>query len=320
MRIASLLPAATESLCCIDAADLLIARSHECDYPPTITHLPVLTKPLITATTPHEIDTQARSAMAGHQPLYTLDEQLLGDLAPDIIVTQDLCHVCSIDLAAVQRIAATLPTKPRVIALNPQTFEAVLDDLLTLGQAIGREPQALATITNLRNRVYSAQEFVNPFAAGESVAMLEWTDPIFIGGHWTPQLIERAGALHPLNPTQPVKGAGAAQGPIGMTQRQAGKSIAIPPEVLVASQPDAILIAPCGRSLAQARNDVLELSKSPWWPTLKAVRTGRVALADGNHFFNRPGPRLVDALEFLVGWLHNRPALIPPGFLWEKWP
>lgn len=320
MRIASLLPAATESLCCIDAADLLIARSHECDYPPAITHLPVLTKPLITATTPHEIDTQARSAMAGHHPLYTLDEQLLCDLAPDIIVTQDLCHVCSIDLAAVQRVAATLPSKPPVIALNPQTFEAVLDDLLTLGQAIGREPQALATITNLRNRVYSAQEFVNPFAAGESVAMLEWTDPIFIGGHWTPQLIERAGAMHPLNPTQPVKGAGAAQGPIGMTQRQAGKSIAIPPEVLVASQPDAILIAPCGRSLAQARNDVQALSKSPWWPTLKAVRTGRVALADGNQFFNRPGPRLVDALEFLVGWLHNRPALIPPGFIWEKWP
>ena len=320
MRIASLLPAATESLCCFVAADLLIARSHECDYPPTITHLPVLTKPLITATTPHEIDTQARSAMAGHHPLYTLDEQLLGDLAPDIIVTQDLCHVCSIDLPAVQRIAATLPSKPRVIALNPQTFEAVLDDLLTLGQAIGREPQALATITNLRNRVYSAQEFVNPFAAGESVAMLEWTDPIFIGGHWTPQLIERAGAMHPLNPTQPLKGAGAAQGPIGMTQRQAGKSIAIPPEVLVASQPDAILIAPCGRSLAQARNDVQALSKSPWWPTLKAVRTGRVALADGNQFFNRPGPRLVDALEFLVGWLHNRPALIPPGFIWEKWP
>ncbi|MCU0688794.1 MAG: ABC transporter substrate-binding protein, partial [Phycisphaerales bacterium] len=310
MRVVSLLPSATEILCLLGAEGLLVGRSHECDWPATVTRLPVVTRPT-SAIDPHaspqQIDAAVRTELAATRPLYQVDEALLASLRPDVIITQDLCAVCSIDLPAVQRLAARLSPAPAVISLNPTTFEGVLDDIMTVAGAIGRDRAAVEAITNLRARVYAAQEFVNAYSTSRTVALLEWTDPLFVGGHWTPQLIERAGAWHPLNPTVPIKGAGAAEGPIGMTQRAAGKSIAIPAPVFAASNPDAIIIAPCGRTLAQATDDAADVAKQPWWANLAAVRAGRVAIVDGNQYFNRPGPRLVDALEFLIGWLHDRP-------------
>ena len=233
-----------------------------------------------------------------------------------MIITQDLCHVCSIDVATVRRIAAELSPAPRVISLNPTTLEGVLDDVLTVGEALDRIAEARATVTRLREELYAAADFVNPFADGPNVAVLEWTDPMFIAGHWTPQLVERAGGRHPLNPTVAVDKAGAAAGPIGATQRHAGKSVTVPPEVLSANKPEFVVIAPCGRTLAQARKDAAALADHAWWRELPAVRAGRVALVDGNQYFSRPGPRLVDAFRFLVGWLNDRPEVIPPAFAW----
>jgi ABC-type Fe3+-hydroxamate transport system substrate-binding protein len=244
----------------------------------------------------------------------------LRDLKPDLIVTQDLCSVCSIDLAAVQRLAATLPSRPRIVSLNPHTFEAVLDDLLTLGQATGLEHNATTAITHLRERVYRACDYVNAFDDGPTVAFLEWTDPLFCAGHWTPQLIERAGAQHPLNPTQPLRVAGAAAGPVGTTLRTAGKSVTVPPEVLVALKPQRLIIAPCGWPLDRIEHDLPRLQSQWWWNQLPAAREGQVALVDGNQYFNRPGPRLVDAFEWLVGWLNDRPELMPRDFAWRAMP
>jgi len=315
-RVVSLLPSATEALCAIGGQHLLVGRSHECDFPHGLAHLPVLTTQRTHSTDPAEIDRQVSASLAAGQSLYTLDAAVLAELRPDVILTQDLCEVCSIDLAAVQRIAATLPHPPQIVSLNPHTLDAVLDDLLTVGCAVGLERQATDTLVQLRARLYAAEEFVNPYADGPVVGFLEWTDPLFCAGHWTVQMIERAGGQHPLNPTVPAPNSGAAAGP-QRSQRLAGKSIRVPDEVFAATRPEFLVIAPCGLSLEAARAGAEALSRKPWWNDLPAVKQGRVAIVDGNQMFNRPGPRLVDAFEWLVGWLNDRPELIPPNFPWQ---
>lgn len=317
-RVVSLLPSATESLCAIGGGDLLVGRSHECDFPASIAHLPALTSQAIpgqAASDPAAIDAMVREQLSSGRSLYSLNEKLLADLKPDLILTQDLCEVCSIDLTTVRRIASTLPSRPEIVSLNPWTFEGVLDDLYAIGRAAGLEARAIETVASLRERMFAAAEFVNAFEDGPNVVFLEWTDPLFVGGHWTPQLIERAGARHPLNPTVAKEDAGAAAGP-QMAERIAGKSVRAAPEIVEALNPEAIVIAPCGMNLAQTRACARELLRKEWFRGLKAVRANRVALVDGNQMFNRPGPRLVDAFEFLVGWLNRRPELVPASFPW----
>ncbi len=318
MRVVSLLPSATEILCQIGGEHLLVGRSHECDHPRTILDRPVLTGQRAPGVSdPAEIDRQVRDQLSTGQSLYTLDVQKLRDLKPDVILTQDLCAVCSIDLNTVRGIASTLDPVPAIVSLNPHTVEAVLDDHMTVGRAVGLEPQALAAVSALRERMFQAIEHVNAFIDGPSVAFLEWTDPLFIGGHWTPQLIERAGGVHPLNPPTPDPEAGTAEG-MQQAYRKAGKSVRVPPEVLVASQPQVLVICPCGVDLPRTREMARALFTQPWWNSLPAVRNRRVYLVDGNQYFNRPGPRLAEGLEFLVGILNNREDLIPPGFAWAR--
>ncbi len=321
-RVVSLLPSATEAVFAVGGGGLLVGRSHECDYPPEVSRLPVLTgsrTAVESGVSPEVIDQQVRALRGAGASLYTLDESTLAALRPDVIITQDLCTVCSIDLDTVRRVASGLGHPVEIVSLNPQTLEGVLDDLLTIGAALDLEPGGERAVCGLRERLYTAADYANPFVEGPSVAFLEWCGPLYIGGHWTPQLIERAGARHPLNPTSPVEGAGAGAGPIGVTQRRAGRSVSVPPAVLVASGPDHLIVCPCGLGLGPVREQAGRLSREGWWRGLPAVRAGRVALVDGNQYFNRPGPRLVDAFEWLVGWLHERPELIPPGFAWEAW-
>lgn len=321
-RIVSLLPSATETLCLLGGRGMLVGRSHECDDPPHTTGQPPLADvPVLTASRTQcsaefdaaAVDRAVREQLATGQSLYTLDTALLTSLAPDVIITQDLCSVCSIDLQSVRRVAAGLPRSPAVLSLNPTTLEGVLDDVLAIGRVAGLETRADAFVVSLRERLYAAAEHVNPFHDGPSVAVLDWTDPLFISGHWTPQLVERAGGRHPLNPTAPKPGAGAAVGP-QMAERVAGPSVVVSPEALVASQPEFLIVAPCGVGLADAARLARQLMRQPWFRELPAARAGRVVAVDGNHMFSRPGPRLVDAFEFLVGLLTGRTDLIPPGF------
>ncbi|HMN40205.1 MAG TPA: hypothetical protein PKE29_05120 [Phycisphaerales bacterium] len=328
MRVVSLLPSATETLLAITGPGALdgagpvhlVGRSHECDWPPGIglESVPVLTGARTAFTTSAEVDRAVKTSLAGGESLYTLDIPRLKALRPDLIITQDLCRVCSIDLGAVRAAAAELSARPAILSLNPQTFEGVLDDVLCVGQAIGLERAATGCIVALRERAYRAEEFINPYADRPSVAFLEWTDPIFIGGHWTPQLIERAGGEHRLNPTVAIDGAGAAAGPIGQTLRRAGKSVEVAAGALAASRPEFLIVCPCGLPLEQAWRETELLRAKEWWGGLPAVRSGRVAVVDGNQMFNRPGPRLVDALEFLVGFLNDRPEVVPAEFPWKR--
>lgn len=317
MRIVSLLPSATEILCLIGGRSLLVGRSHECDFPSGLDSVPILTSQSTpVGASPAEIDAAVRAQLSTNSSLYTLDCALLARLKPDLILTQDLCQVCSIDLNTVRTLASTLSPAPAIVSLNPQGLEDVYDDILRVGAAAGLATRATAAVVSLRERFFRASDHVNQFVDGPNVAFLEWTDPLFMGGHWTPQLIERAGARHPLNPTQALEDSGAATGPQAAA-RMAGKSIRVPPEILVASRPEALIICPCGVPLPQVRAMAAALSRQSWWSELPAVRTGRIALVDGNQMFNRPGPRLIDAFEWLVGWLNDRPELIPPHFPWE---
>lgn len=327
IRVVSLLPSATETLAVVagglrTAEVDLVGRSHECDWPPdgALAGVPVLTGQRTKFETAADVDQAVREQLASGQSLYTLDVERLRALKPDVILTQDLCEVCSIDLNTVRGVVAAMPQgeRPEIVSLNPTTLEGVFDDLLTIGRAVGLEGRATEAAVRLRERVYRAEEFVTPFVEGPTAAFLEWTDPLYIGGHWTPQLIERAGARHPLNPTVPVEGAGAAAGPVGQTLRHAGKSVRIPEEVLVASRPEMLIVCPCGLTLEQAWTETMRLAEKPWWRDLPAVKGGRVAVVDGNQMFNRPGPRLVDAFEWLVAWVNGRGGMAP-GFPWRGW-
>jgi iron complex transport system substrate-binding protein len=357
MRVVSLLPSATELLCRLGAddgprregsgrdtskdaragrtgRDLLVGRSHECDFPPGLEDVPVLTGHRVqqgptpdsspcptrrptTSPAPAEIDHAARDQVDGGSLLHTLDRGRLVELRPDLILTQDLRSVCSIDLQQ-------LDPCPEVLSLIPLTIEDVFDDLLRIGRAVEMEQEASRAVVALRERMFAAADFVPSFANRPVVAFLEWTDPLSIGGHWTPQLIERAGGDHPLNPAIPIENAGAAAGPM-QAERRAGKSVRISPESLVAIRPEYLVICPCGIRLDDVHRMTEALAEQPWWehlPAVRAARAGkqRIAMVDGNQMFNRPGPRLVDAYEWLVGWLNDRPELILPEFPWRPWP
>lgn len=324
MRVVSLVPSATEILCSIGGRSLLVGRSHECDFPQGLEALPVLTASRTHADwtagdAARSIDAQVRGATASGEPLYNLDADLLAGLRPDLILTQDVCSVCSIDQAAVRRVAEGLTPSPTVLSLDPTTVEAVMDDMLRVGRAVGRERDAMHAVVALRERADRALEHVNPYVDGPIVGFMEWTDPIFVAGHWSVQLIERAGGRHPLNETVAKPGSGAAVGP-QQAERVAGHSVAVTPEIFAAVRPEALVIAPCGLTMEQAWAETGKLSEHAWFRDLPAVRAGRVAVVDGNQMFNRPGPRLLDALEFLVGWLNGREDLIPAGFPWRAWP
>lgn len=340
MRVVSLLPSATETLLTLtgwrgrlhglglseDSGVQLVGRSHECDWPAmdALRRVPVLTGARTTFTTSAAVDAAVREQLATGESLYTLDTRLLEALRPDVILTQDLCAVCSIDLATVRAAAARMTARDggptRIVSLNPRTFEDVLEDVSRIGEAVGLAARAMEVTVGLRERAYRAEEYVNPYADGPSVAVLEWTEPLFAGGHWTPQMVERAGGRHPLNPTMAVGDTGAAAGPIGQTMRRAGKSVVVSVEALAESRPEYVVIAPCGLTLEQAWQETEMLARRGWWGALPAVRAGRVAVVDGNQMFNRPGPRVVDALEFLVGFVNERPEVIPAGFPWRRFP
>lgn len=295
MRIVSLLPSATELISAIGADDLLVGRSHECDFPASIADRPVLTGQRTHASSSREIDAQVRESLRSGESLYTLDVDRLRALKPDVILTQDLCEVCSIDLNTVRGVVAEMNPKPVIVSLDPKSLEDVYDDMLTLGRAVNREQHAERAMVALRETYWTARDYVNPYLEGPEIAFLEWMDPPFVGGHWTPQLIREAGGRHSLN-------------------EPGAKSRQVSAEDLIEAMPDRLVICPCGYSLDTVEARLSEATNQSWWPLLPAVQEGRIALVDGNVMFNRPGPRLVDAYRWLVGWINDRPEVVPPNF------
>ena len=293
MRIVSLLPSATEIVCSLGLGDELVGVTHECDHPPFVRELPKITHTLI----PHDassgrIDALVREQLTAERALYHLDMDALMALAPDLIVTQALCDVCAVAEAEVLEAACRLPGSPPVVNLEPMTLAEVFEAIGAVGAAAGRTDHAATVVAGLRARVdaVAARTATIPESERPRVAFLEWIDPLFNGGHWNPELIALAGGVD-------VLGSPAAP------------SRTITWDAVRNAEPDVIFVACCGFSTERALEDLPLLQARDGWDDLPAVRDGRVYFSDGNAFFSRPGPRIVDSLEVLAAALH--PAVHP---------
>jgi len=283
MRIVSLLPSATEMVAAIGLADSLVGVTHECDHPPGVASLPHVTRTLIPAdATSSEIDALVSQQMATRQALYSLDAELLSELKPDLIVTQSLCDVCAVAPSEIQAAIARLPSRLEVIDLEPMSLNDVLVAMLTIGEATGHESPAAQAVSALRDRVETVRRAAVQRACHPRSLILEWIDPPFCAGHWNPELVQLAGGRE-------------------MIGRAGEPSRRIEWEEIIRADPEFLLVACCGYSEPRARDDLPLLEARPGWQSLTCVRAGRVFVADGSAYFNRPGPRLVDSLELLAG-------------------
>jgi iron complex transport system substrate-binding protein len=296
VRIVSLLPSATEVVCALGLGDDLVGVTHECDYPPFVAGLPKVTRTLIPHDAPsRDIDALVRERLKTQRALYSLDLPALEQLAPDLIVTQALCDVCAVAGAEVTAAACSLPGRPRVINLEPMSLEDVLDTLRAVGLAAGVVGRGEAVVADLRRRVGAVAARSEGVMGGRPrVVLLEWLDPPFSCGHWSPELVRLAGGDE-------------------VTGRAGRPSRTLAWEEVVAARPDVLVVACCGFSPARTMHDVPGLAARPGWADLPAVRAGRVYVTDGNAYFSRPGPRLVDSLEVLAHALHPDVHPLPRG-------
>jgi iron complex transport system substrate-binding protein len=295
MRIVSLLPSATEILCALGLEEQLVGVSHECDYPPFVRQLPKVTRSLIPSeASSAEIDRLVRQQLQKGRALYTLDLTALEALRPDLIVTQALCDVCAVAEAEVRAAACMLPGCPQVVNLEPQTLSQVLEAIRQVGVAVGVEERAEQVIEALSSRIAAVVTRTAKLKHRPRVALLEWLDPPFSCGHWNPELVRLAGG---------VEGLGQ-EGRPSRTLRW---------EEVLAWQPEVVFIACCGFSVERTLGDLEAVQRLPGWKDLPAVRSGRVYVTDGAHYFNCPSPRLVDSLEILAHALHPELHPLPLG-------
>jgi iron complex transport system substrate-binding protein len=301
MRIASLLPSATEILFAIGAGACVVAVTHECDFPAAARTLPVLTSSLLPSELHAQpgtdvlrgqsgrIDRHVRANVHGGSSLYALDDALLARLAPDLIITQELCAVCAVSYEIVARAAKRIRGDgPAVVSLEPASLEDVYATIETVGELSAAQTGARALVDALRAREADlrARPRAHPMPR---TLLLEWTDPPMSGGHWTADLVVLAG------------GEAVLAHPGANSQRLEWSAVA-------AADPDVIVVAPCGYDLAQARAAAAELGANAVWRGLRAVRAGRAFVMDGNAYINRPGPRLLDSAEIIATALAGAPA------------
>jgi len=286
-RIVSLLPSATEILCALGLADLLVAVTHECDYPSVALGKPQITRSRLTPDmSSGEIDAAVRSQLASDaHSLYTIDRDLLADLRPDLVVTQQLCTVCAVDMEDVLDAIRDLPHIPEVINLEPMSLSDVLGDIEMLGEATSHSPASRILVNSLEARIEQVREAAAQAVDEPRVAFLEWVDPLFCGGHWNPELVRLAGGHDPLG-------------------QEGEPSQRIEWEQVAAFDPEVMVISCCGFSAERARQDLPLLEALPGYGDLPCVRSGRIHVVDGSAYFSRPGPRLVDSLELLADFLH----------------
>jgi iron complex transport system substrate-binding protein len=290
MRICSLLPGATEVVAALGRTRYLVGISHECDYPPEIRTKPVLIRATVDAGLPSpEIDRHVRTMRQAGQSLYEVDETMLTRVRPDLVIAQDLCHVCAITPAQLQHALRVLPSPPRVLSLNPSTLDDVLADIERIGGAVGRAQEASVLVAQLRSRLEAVLLQVAHAETRPRVVCLEWLDPLFAAGHWVPEMVACAGGVDVL---------GAPGSP----------SVQITWEQVQATQPDVLVVMPCGFSIARTRQELNLLTKRTGWKKLPAVKHGRVFLVEAAAYFNRPGPRVIDGVEILAACFY--PSLV----------
>jgi len=287
-RIVSLLPAATEIAAALGLMDQIVGVSHECDFPkeanqrPRVTHCPVHNGGL----TSREVDEWVRGALREEGTIYVIDEPLLRELRPDVILTQKLCDVCAVGYGTVARLAQTLLGPPQVVNLEPSSLSDIFDDIRRVAEVCDVPDTADKIITQLLNRVEVVRRRANTIVHRPRCFLMEWIDPPFCSGHWGPELVEIAGGYDPLG-------------------RKHQPSAQIEWQEVVHAQPEIIVLALCGYDIDRTRRDYEVLRRFPKFDSLPAARRDQVYLVNASAYFARPGPRIVDSLEILAGILHQ---------------
>lgn len=286
-RIITLIASATEIVCALGYREQLVGRSHECDFPASVSSLPVCTAPKLNAEVPSRlIDQQVKDILTQALSVYRVDADQVRALRPDVVVTQSQCEVCAVSLRDVeQALCDWIDSRPRIVSLEPNALADVWKDIRLVAEAIGAAGRGDELVTALRQRMANVQAKARALSARPTVACIEWIDPLMAAGNWMPELVEMAGGVN-------LFGEAGKHSP-WMTW-----------EELRAKDPNVIVVLPCGFDIERSRREMPALASRPDWPELRAVRDGRVFLADGNQYFNRPGPRVAESLEILAEILH----------------
>lgn len=285
MRVVSLLASATEIVCALDAGEFLVGRSHECDNPPWVRSLPPLSEPAFdTSVSSGEIDREVSRRLRAGEPLYRIHTDRIRELSPDLILAQSHCQVCAVTPGDVERNGACLPAA-RIVSLSASSLEGIFESIVQVAQALELERRGNELVARERARLNRLRAMTAPLRR-PSVAVLEWTDPIFPMGNWGPELVDAAGGELVLG-------------------NRGQHSFAIPSEQLKAADPEYIVVAPCGFNLERAMQEASVLERYPWWTELRAVRDRKVAFADGNLFFNRSGMTIVGSAQILAEIFHG---------------
>jgi iron complex transport system substrate-binding protein len=292
VRIVSLIPSATELVSALGFRDQLVGRSHECDFPADVEALPALTAPKMDPRAGTEaIDRDVRRLVEQGLSVYRIDTDALERLQPDIVVTQDQCQVCAVSLADVTAAVCRLAKRSvQVVSLSPLSLADVLGDVLTVARALGAEDRGRALVSEQMGRLAATASAALPgLRPRPRVVHIEWMAPLMVGGHWMHELVEAAGGEHRLGVRD-------------------GNNRPVSWDEVRGYDPEVVVIAPCGFKIPQSERDRGLLEQLPGWSETTAARDGRVFLADGNAFFNRPGPRLVDTAEIVQAAMFGRQA------------
>jgi iron complex transport system substrate-binding protein len=286
-RIVSFLPSATEMICALGLGDRLLGVTHECDYPPEIVGKPIVVRSVLAIEnmSQSEIDSAVTQRLRNGLSLYRVDEPLMQEIAPDLILTQDLCQVCAPSGNEVSQLLKTLPTKPQILWLTPKSLEQIFDNLRDLGEATGRSKVAGRLIAEGRARLEMIEATTRTALSRPRVFCMEWIDPVYCCGHWVPEMVRIAGGIDRLG-------------------REGTDSVRIEWKDVLQWKPEVLIVMPCGFGLEKAAEQARQLSTCPGWADLPAVRNSRVYAVDANSYFARPGPRVVEGTELLAHLLH----------------
>jgi len=300
MRVVTLIASATEIVCALGCRDQLVGRSHECDFPPDVRDLPALTEPKFPVDgASYDIDQRVKAIIQEGTAVYRVFADRLAELDPDVIVTQDQCEVCAASLSDVEQALCDWTGRPmRIVSLQPDSLADIWGDIRKVAGALGIDGQGEALVSDLRRRMAAVQAQATAQVERPRVACIEWVDPLMAAGNWVPELVEMAGGEN-------LFGEAGKHAP-WMTWDE-----------LAQADPDVILVLPCGYDIARTRQDMPILEAKPGWRNLRAVREGRVVIADGNQYFNRPGPRVAESLEIMAEICH--PGALDYGHAGKGW-
>ena len=302
-NIVSLLPSATEIVCALGCQAQLKGRSHECDFPLGISELPICTAPNLSVDgTSQEIHERVSEILKDALSVYRVEVDTLRALQPDIIVTQTQCDVCAVSFTDVEKaLKELLDIQPTVISLQATNLQGLWDDIQRVAQGLGKKQEGQQLLVSYQTRVSTIADQSKHESTQPSVACIEWMEPLMAAGNWVPELVQLAGG-------QSTFGEPGAHAPW------------ITWDALAQANPDMLILMPCGFSMSRIQEELHILTEHPVWPTLKAVQKGHVYLTDGNKFFNRPGPRLVESLEIFAEIFY--PARFKfghEGIGWRRW-